>query len=168
MSRSAYTARTLAQRERGGHEHYRVPEFLVGMGFRCRLADEASATAEGWHRCERYYAASIAEEHRPHVAECVRAWTAAIRQAGRRSVRVHDLRRPHFSPDEALAIGMIAAAQHGAEEALRQLAHRLTASADATGVLAETRRLADALLAAGQGLRRASMAVDHHEPEVAT
>lgn len=93
-------------------EHFHIPDYLVGIGFRARLLMLANGDRSCLRRTESYYETVLSPHHCNDVLGSLVAWTLHIDGAASRRIAVHSDYRRDFSKDEALAIAATASAQH--------------------------------------------------------
>ncbi|MFV0368181.1 MAG: hypothetical protein ACK5KM_06960 [Hyphomicrobiaceae bacterium] len=130
-------------------EHYHIPEYLIGMGFRARLLMLAHGNRTFLGRIERYYTTVVPPQHCNDVLSGLIAWTLHIDTAASRRIEVHAADRRDFSKDEALAISAIATSQHSVPRETQMLLSDLIGESAYHEVLNATNRFAATLNYAG-------------------
>jgi hypothetical protein len=97
----------------------RVPERLVGLGFRHWFAGYQSGDVHCWETAWGVYERALGEKGaRLAVAE-LSSWVKAVRASARRDITVFHGDCRSFCRDECLAVAMVAACQHNTCPALK-------------------------------------------------
>lgn len=141
-------------------EHYHHPEHLVGLGFRCAMTclrpanNFASPQAcVGSQACAILKAAIKAHCLPAKLNTEFTAWALAVEASADRQIQLSPLDHQAFSPDESLAIALVAACQHAHCPALTACASALLGTPDLGRALAATQILAHTLLTANAVLQ---------------
>jgi len=128
------------------------PEQLVGVGFRCWVAGYKSGDICCWEVVWNAYARALGPRMAKEALGELAAWVRLIRETARREIQVSPQECPGFCRDECLAIGMVAASQHGVCPAMHACAVALLDSPHVEDVVEQARgfgivmRLADQVL----------------------
>ena len=124
------------------------PERLVGLGFRCSMICLRTADNTGPYACALLQA-SIDDHRLPAKLNAnFAAWALAVEATATRPIKLLALKHHSFSPDESLAIALVAACQHAHCPALTACASALLGTNDLGRTLAATQILAHTLLTA--------------------
>lgn len=98
------------------------PERLVGVGFRCWLAGYRTGDIASWETAWTIYARALGPARAKPALSELASWVRLIKTTARREIEVYPTGCPGFCHDECLAVGMVAASQHGACPAMRACA----------------------------------------------
>lgn len=90
-----------------------APERLVGVGFRCWLAGYRTGDIGCWETAWNAYATALGPRVAREALSELGVWVRLVRDAARREIEVCPVACRGFCRDECLAIGMVAASQHG-------------------------------------------------------
>lgn len=135
----------------------RVPERLVGLGFRCSVAELACSSEACWQAINRTYMDALGPDAGKALLLQLSQFTCSVQEAAQRQLTVNERECRGFCRDECLAISLIAACQHDVRPALRASACALTGSADIGGTLNSAQHFAEGLACAGQLLSAESV-----------
>lgn len=127
-----------------------APERLVGIGFRCWLAGYRTGDIACWEAAWDTYCRALGPRKARLAVTGLSCWTRSIRRAMQREIKVYPAECRGFCQDECLAIGMVAAGQHGACPVLRACAVTLLANTDVDDVMGEAVSFGESLKLAGQ------------------
>ncbi|MCW2309122.1 hypothetical protein [Rhodobium gokarnense] len=134
----------------------RIPERLVGIGFRCWMAGFATCDINCWEAGWRIYRDRLGADAAKGAITELSCWVRALSAAANRRIEFYPFYDPFdgvaFCRDERLGIAMIAAGQHEAEDAVRGVAATLLGTPDADEVVRTARDFAAVLGAAGMTL----------------
>lgn len=123
----------------------RMPERLVGMGFRCWLRGLATGDISCW---ENAFSA-FCQQMSPHQAKsqliALSQFVRAVNEATERSIEVREPGACGFCRDECLAISIIAACQHGSRPALQASATALVGCDDIGDTIAGAQTFAHSM-----------------------
>lgn len=108
----------------------RVPERLVGLGFRCGLTGVTSATTDCWEFVATAYGKALGTGCHTALLLDLTRFVTAVSASSERAIHVQAASCRGFCRDECLAISIIAATQHGAHNALRASASALLGTDD--------------------------------------
>ncbi|MGL4395857.1 MAG: hypothetical protein ACRCS9_04895 [Hyphomicrobium sp.] len=135
----------------------RLPERLVGTGFRGWLAGFESGDISAWERVWNVYADAIGRDAAKAVLTDLALFVRAVRDNAERSIEVYPLGCHGFCRDECLAISIIAACQHCKVTELAASARALVGSNDIGDTIQSAQRLAVQLNGADLRLDLASV-----------
>ena len=138
-------AQTLPSSTSTNCEHYHVPDYLVGIGFRAGMSVLSTTDSAGLHLADRYYRAIVSRPCCDDVLRQLSTWAHAVYSSANSKFLLYAARRPVFSRDEALAISTIAAAQHYGRNTTASILSTLLENVAGEAVIDETMRFADAL-----------------------
>lgn len=125
------------------------PEDLVGLGFRCSMSCLRPGLDANSSGCRLLAATIAAHGLPPSLRSHFTVWALAIDSTTERPITLNHLENPAFTPDERLAIALVAACQHPRCPALTACASALLGSSDLGQVLSATQNIAHTLSAAG-------------------
>jgi len=145
------------------------PEHLIGLGFRYSMACLRPDSGDcGPHACRLLTTAISAQGFPANLRNQFTARALAITSTARRPIRLHALDDPDLTPDERLAVALVAAAQHAHCPALTACASALVGSSGPGHhlgrVLAATQIIAHTLSAAGTVIDPVSIATRNPRP----
>ena len=140
-----------------GNQFEPNPEHLVGLGFRCAMTCLRPGKNLVAPQACALLKAAIEAHHLPaNLNTRFTAWALAVDATAERPIELSALEHPSFSPDEALAIALVAACQHAHCPALTACASALLGTCDLGRALAATQILAHTLSAANAVLNSAN------------
>jgi hypothetical protein len=135
----------------------RVPERLVGVGFRCWLTGFTTGDIACWEEAWNAFSTTLGTERAKSLLLDLSQFVRAVSATSERNIEVQRLACSGFCRDECLAISIIAACQHGARDALASSAAALIGS-DAIGdTLANAQTFACGMRSADQLLSAESV-----------
>jgi hypothetical protein len=133
-------------------------EWLVGVGFRCWLAGydtgDIACWENGWNEYNRILGPARAKRAVTELA----CWVRAVRSSASRKIEYYPFGSSGYSPDECMAISLIAASQNHRCPAMQACALALTGSDLVEPVIDATNAFADALQEADQCLSQEAVA----------
>lgn len=136
----------------------RVPEMLVGVGFRCWLAGYDTGDISCWETAWSIYATTLGpQEAKPAVAELA-CWVRCLCEVARRDLAYYPVGCKGYCGDECMAISLVAAAQHDRCPALRACAFALLDSEDLDPIMSATATFGTVMRSLGQTLSLDSIA----------
>jgi hypothetical protein len=135
----------------------KVPEQLVGMGFRCWLAGYDSCDIQSWGKGWNYYSSVLGPRDAKGVVAELACWVRCVHSCAARKIEVHPHNRAGFCLDECVAISMVAASQHSACPALWTCAFTLLGTSEVDEVLDHAANFGSVLRDAGQVLSQTSI-----------
>jgi len=135
----------------------KVPEKLVGIGFRCWLAGYENSDIQCWETGWNHYTSVLGPRHAKTAIAELACWVRCVHSCAARPIKVHPYPSAGFCADECVAISMVAASQHGACPALRACAFTLLGSSEVDDVINCAGNFAGALRDAGQILSQTSI-----------
>ena len=135
----------------------RVPERLVGVGFRCWLTGFDSGDVAAWEEAWTAYQAVLGHELAKPVLLELTQFVRAVKANCNRDIEVYPSGCRGFCRDECLAISVIAASQHDRRPELRACAAALTGTDDIGDALIGAQRFAASLREAQQILSTSSI-----------
>jgi hypothetical protein len=103
----------------------RVPERLVGLGFRLWLTGLRNADISCWERAWCAYSNALGPSAAKSAVTDLSCWVRAINGHAQRNLETSAVDCDRFCRDECVAIAMIAACQHDACPAMRACAFTL-------------------------------------------
>ncbi len=158
MSHSAKPARPpLARRPFSLDMALSGPERLVGVGFRCWIAGYRTGDIGCWETAWEAYAHALGPNMAKEALGELGSWVRLVRNAARREIEINPASCRYFCRDECLAVGMVAASQHGVCPAMNACAMALLDSVSVDEVVDGARGLALILRLADQVLSPAAM-----------
>ena len=110
----------------------RVPERLVGVGFRCWLMGFTTGNIGLWEEAFNAFSTTLGTERTKLLLVELSQFVRAVSTTTAREIEVQEMGCRGFCPDECLAISIIAACQHNARSTLAASAAALLGS-DAIG-----------------------------------
>ncbi len=125
----------------------RVPERLVGLGFRCWLRGLSTGDIASWEKAFDAFSAELGPERAKALLIDLSQFVRAVRSASEREIEVVPDGVCSFCRDECLAISIVAACQHGDRAALRSSAAALVGCDDIGDTIAGAQTLAGSLKA---------------------
>ncbi len=135
----------------------RIPERLVGVGFRCWFAGFESGDIASWEEAWNTYSGTLGRDPAKALLLDLSQFVRAVKTTAERDIQVYPTGCLGFCRDECLAISMIAACQHGANPALQAAACALIGSPDIGDALSGAQTFATGLKNANQILDAASI-----------
>ena len=96
----------------------RVPERLVGVGFRCWLTGFTTGDIGCWEEAWNAFSGTLGNEPAKALLLDLSHFVRAVSATSERNIQVQRPGCAGFCRDECLAISIIAACQHGAHDAL--------------------------------------------------
>jgi hypothetical protein len=126
-----------------------APERLVGLGFRCAMTClRPGSGLAAPQACALLKAAIEAHRLPTKLNRDFAAWALAVDATAERPIALSALDHQSFTPDESLAIALVAACQHAHCPALTACASALLGTHDLGRALAATQILAHTLFTA--------------------
>lgn len=116
----------------------RIPERLVGVGFRCWLTGFTTGDIACWEEAWNAFSQTLGTDRAKSLLLDLSQFVRAVSEASERAIHVQRPGCSGFCRDECLAISIIAACQHDARDAL----------ASSTSALIGSEAIGDALLGA--------------------
>jgi len=135
----------------------KVPEQLVGIGFRCWLAGYDTCDIQCWETGWNYYSSVLGPQNAKAVVAELACWVRCVHSCAAREIEIHPHNCAGFCSDECIAISMVAASQHSACPALRSCAFTLLGTSEVDEVIDCAANFASVLRDAGQILSPASI-----------
>ena len=135
----------------------RMPERLVGVGFRCWFAGFESGDIASWEEAWNTYSGTLGRDPAKALLLDLSQFVRAVKTTAEREIQVYPTGCLGFCRDECLAISMIAACQHDAKPALHAAACALIGSPDIGDALTCAQTFAAGLKNANQVLDAASI-----------
>lgn len=135
----------------------RVPERLVGCGFRGWLAGFETGDITVWEDTWNAYQASLGTVAAKPAVLGLSQFVRAVMANANRMIETYPPTCRGFCRDECLAISIIAACQHDSRQALCACASALIGSNDIGEALDAAQTFAGAMTAAGQVLNASSI-----------
>ncbi|MEQ1719111.1 MAG: hypothetical protein ABL907_24515 [Hyphomicrobium sp.] len=135
----------------------RMPERLVGVGFRCWLAGFETGDITSWEEAWNTYQEPLGAEAAKPLILSLSQFVRAVKATASRDIQRYPASARGFCRDECLAISVIAACQHDARSALCTCAAALIGSNDIGDTLSGAQDFACALKAADQILSASSI-----------
>lgn len=108
----------------------RVPERLVGVGFRCWLRGLSTGDIGCWEEAFNTFSSQLGPDRAKSLLIELSYFVRAVREAAERDIEVGERGACGLCRDECLAISIIAACQHGARPALKASASALVGCDD--------------------------------------
>lgn len=140
----------------------RLPEQLVGIGFRHWMAGYETGEIARWEQAWTLYGEVLGCDDAHHLVGELSQWVRAVRQGSSRRIETLEGSCRGFCRDECLAISLIAACQHNACPALHACTAALLGCPGLDEVLETARGFSAALARSQQVLSPASIGfVDH-------
>lgn len=130
----------------------RMPERLVGIGFRCWFAGLNSGDITAWEDAWNAFADTLGVQSAKGLLIDLSHFVRAIKTTADREIEIYPTGCLGFCRDECLVISMIAACQHGARPALQASATALIGSSDIGDALSGAHVFATGMKAANQVL----------------
>lgn len=141
---------------------HRLPEQLVGIGFRHWMAGYESGDIARWERAWTLYREVLGCDDAHHLVGRLSLWVRAVRHGSSRRIETLEGSCRGFCRDECLAISLIAACQHDACPALHACAAALLGCPGLDEVLESARGFSAALARSQQVLSPASIGCADH------
>ena len=136
----------------------RIPEMLVGVGFRCWVAGYDTGDIGCWETAWNIYATTLGpQEAKPAVAELA-CWVRSLCEAARRNLDYYPVGCRGYCRDECMAISLVAAAQHDRCPAMRACAFALLGNDDLDPIMSATASFGSFMRVSGQLLSPDSVA----------
>ena len=128
----------------------RVPERLVGIGFRSWLTGFSTSDVHCWENAWNAFSSTLGNDRAKTLLIELSQFVRAVKVSTHREIEVQAAGCRGFCRDECLAISIIAACQHDARSALTASAAALIGSDDIGDTLAGAQTFACGLSAANQ------------------
>jgi len=135
----------------------KVPEQLVGIGFRCWLAGYDTCDIQCWETGWNHYVSVLGPQNAKAAVAELACWVRCVHSFAARKIEVHAHNCAGFCADECVAISMVAASQHSACPALRACAFTLLGTSEVDEVIDSAANFASVLRDAGQILSQTSI-----------
>lgn len=135
----------------------RIPERLVGVGFRCWLNGLIDSDVRFWEEAWNTYSSVLGNDKAKNLLVELSLFATTVNSHANRSIETAPAGCPGFCQDECLAISIIAASQHQANQQLAETARTLLATDDIGDALNGAQRLAGSFTQAEQRLSRDSI-----------
>lgn len=135
----------------------KVPEQLVGIGFRCWLAGYDTCDIQCWETGWNHYVSVLGPQNAKAAVAELACWVRCVHSFAARKIEVHAHNCAGFCADECVAISMVAASQHSACPALRACAFALLGTSEVDEVIDSAANFASVLRDAGQILSQTSI-----------
>lgn len=139
------------------------PERLVGVGFRCWIAGYRTGDIGCWETAWLAYTNALGPRMAKEALGELGSWVRLIRNAARRDIEIYPSSCRYFCRDECLAVGMVAASQHGVCPAMNACAIALLDTPSVDEVVEGARGFALILRLADQVLSPAAMEANRLE-----
>ena len=134
---------------------------LVGLGFRCWVRGMQTLDKRFFDTCNHHYIQSFGIKDGIVLATKLGNWVDALDKVKTRRLIVHSPTEDGYSPDEAIAIAMIAACQHAECPALAACLSAITKATDLNLPHYAAQDFADSLIDAGQILPASCITAPH-------
>ncbi len=135
----------------------RIPERLVGLGFRCWITGLSSGDIGAWEEAWSTYAQALGVERAKSAVLDLSHFARAVHATSERPIEVQAPSCRGFCRDECLAISVIAACQHNVRDALQASCAALIGSEDIGDTLIGAQAFACCLKSANQVLSAESV-----------
>lgn len=135
----------------------RIPERLVGFGFRCWHAGFVSGDISTWEEAWNVYRNAVGDDAAKPLVLRLSQFVRAVRATANREIGIYPMKCRGFCRDECLVISIIAASQHDERNALCTCAAALAGSYDIGDTIARAQDFAFELKAANQVLSASSI-----------
>ena len=135
----------------------RIPERLVGVGFRCWLTGFDTGDVSAWEEAWTAYRSTIGTDLAKPLLLELSQFVRAVKTNCNREIEVYPAGCLGFCRDECLAISVIAASQHDRRPELRACTAALTGTDDIGDALLGAQRFAASLREARQILSASSI-----------
>ena len=148
--RSGDPFRNTPRTQRQHSETRRIPEMLVGVGFRCWVAGYDTGDIGCWETAWNIYATTLGPlEAKPAVAELA-YWARSLCEAAQRDLDYYPVGCRGYCRDECMAISLVAAAQHDRCPAMRACAFALLGNEDLDPIVSATAAFGSVMRSSGQ------------------